>query len=106
MVLNRYFSNLLTTYTTFPPLQIQTIQAKIMMSSRYLSNPGKMCQYYLDYHIFIYRLTKSNFHKDYYFFLPSRIVSVKDCFTGEMINTRALIKFPEDAASPHSWYDR
>jgi len=34
------------------------------------------------------------------------IVSVKDCFTGEMIDTRALVKFPEDAASPHSWYDR
>ena len=41
-----------------------------------------------------------------FFFPPSRIVSVKDCFTGEMIDTRALVKFPEDAASPHSWYDR
>jgi len=34
------------------------------------------------------------------------IVSVKDCFTGEAVKTRALVKFPEDAASPHSWYDR
>ena len=23
-----------------------------------------------------------------------------------MIDTRAFVKFPEDAASPHSWYDR
>ena len=34
------------------------------------------------------------------------IVSVKDCFTGEAVKTRALVKFPEYAASPHSWYDR
>lgn len=34
------------------------------------------------------------------------IVSVKDCFTGEVISSDSLVKFPEDSPVPHSWYDR
>ena len=31
---------------------------------------------------------------------------MKDCFTGEVIESRPLVKFPEGSTSPHSWYDR
>ena len=33
------------------------------------------------------------------------IVSVKDCFTGEIIDVDTLVEFPIDSYVPNSWYD-
>ena len=33
------------------------------------------------------------------------IVSVKDCFTGEIIEANTLVEFPADSCVPNSWYD-
>ncbi len=38
--------------------------------------------------------------------LKNVIVAVKDCFTGELIDTDVLVKFPADAAYPWSWFNR
>lgn len=38
--------------------------------------------------------------------LKNVIVAVRDCFTGEILDIDALVKFPEDSPAPRSWYDR